>query len=48
MPRFRIAHINEQGKDIIIVPLDRDFESKSNEEQAEICAELQERALLRI
>lgn len=36
MSRFQIAHIREQGQDIIIVPLDRSYGYKSNQEQLQI------------
>lgn len=41
MSRFKIAHIREQGQDIIIVPLDRSFAYKSRDEQAQIANALQ-------
>ena len=41
MPRFKVAHIREQGIDLIIVPLDAAFGSKTSEDQQEIIAELQ-------
>jgi len=44
MPRFEIAHLHEQGQDMIIVPLADSFGSKSQAEQGEIAAELQIRA----
>ncbi len=44
MPTFHIAHIREQGQDMIIVPLAQDFGWKTQEEQSEIVDELQLRA----
>lgn len=44
MPRFKVAHVREQGVDLIIAPLDSSFGRKSNEEQNAIKAELQLRA----
>ncbi|GFE62838.1 hypothetical protein [Geobacter sp. AOG2] len=41
MPRFKVAHVKEQGADLIIFPLDPAFGSKNNEEQQEIIKELQ-------
>jgi hypothetical protein len=41
MAEFRIAHLREQGQDMIIVPLSRDFGQKSNAEQNEILHSLQ-------
>ncbi len=45
MPRFQVAHLHEQGQDIIIVPLADSFGSKSEAEQDEIISELQLRAV---
>lgn len=44
MPRFKAAHIREQGIDLIIIPLDSSFHHKSQQEQTEIIDELQMRA----
>lgn len=44
MPRFRVAHVREQGIDLIIVPLASDFGQKGSSEQQEVIAELQIRA----
>lgn len=41
MSRFKIAHIREQGVDLIIVPLESSFGYKSNREQNEIIVGLQ-------
>lgn len=41
MSRFKIAHIREQGQNMIIVPLDRSFGYKSREEQAQVRNALQ-------
>lgn len=41
MTRIPIAHIREQGQDIIIVPLDRSFEFKTRDEQGGITQTLQ-------
>lgn len=44
MPRYKVAHIKEQGIDLIIIPLDSAFRTKSHEQQNEITLELQKRA----
>ena len=44
MPRYDLAHIREQGVDLIIIPLNSSFGSRSQAEQQEILAELQLRA----
>jgi len=41
MTTFKIAHIREQGVDLIIAPLDSTFGSKSKNDQNEIIASLQ-------
>lgn len=44
MPRFEVAHLRQQGQDMIIFPLDRTFGYKSDAEQDEILSELEIRA----
>ena len=44
MPKFDIAHIREQGVDLIIIPLDDSFRFKSGKDQETAIAELQARA----
>jgi hypothetical protein len=44
MPHFKIAHLREQGQNMIIVPLESSFEHKSDEDQRATIAELQVRA----
>jgi hypothetical protein len=44
MAHFKLAHIREQGVDLIIVPLDRSFGWKSTTEQNQIASQLQLRA----
>ncbi len=44
MPRFKVAHIREQGVDLIVVPLDQSFHYKSEAQQTEVLDELQARA----
>lgn len=44
MPKFQIAHVKEQGVDLIIVLVDSSFENKSASEQRKVVVELQLRA----
>ena len=44
MPRFKIAHLHEQGQDMIIVPLEPSFGYKSDDDQQSIISELQAHA----
>ena len=44
MPTFQVAHIREQGTDLIIIPLDSSFGSRSAHEQQRILSEFQARA----
>ena len=41
MAEFRIAHLREQGQDMIIIPLDHNFGQKANSVQNEIRHSLQ-------
>ncbi|MDK4715881.1 hypothetical protein [Rhizobium sp. CNPSo 4039] len=41
MPTLKIAHIREQGQDMIIVPLDTSFEHKSQDDQNDAVDEIQ-------
>lgn len=41
MEKFQVAHIHEQGVDIIVVFLDDSFDQKSNKEQQEAVGALQ-------
>lgn len=41
MAEFEVAHIHEQGQDIIIIPLKSDFGHKPNSEQQQIISQLQ-------
>lgn len=41
MAQYRIAHLHEQGQDMIIVPLDSNYGSKPSSEQEEIIDGLQ-------
>ena len=44
MPEFKVAHIREQGQDMIIVPLDSAFGHKISQDQQAIIADLQAHA----
>lgn len=44
MPTFKIAHLRQQGQDMIIVPLESSFGNKSNDDQHAGIAKLQARA----
>jgi len=44
MPHFKIAHIHEQGQDMIIVPLESSFGNLPTGEQEATIAELQIRS----
>lgn len=44
MPRLKVAHINEQGQNMIIFPLDQSFGHKSTNEQEEALSSLEYRA----
>lgn len=41
MPTFKVAHLREQGQDLVIIPLDSSFGHKSEQEQRKVIAELQ-------
>src|SRR3954471_17591007 len=45
MPRFKIAHVKEQGIDLIIIPLDPSFGRKSPQDQRSVISELQGHAI---
>ena len=44
MPTFEVAHIKEQGVDLIIIPLDDNFRFKTPQQQHGVVSELQARA----
>ena len=44
MPKFKAAHIREQGQDMILFPLDASFDSKTDRDQSETLAALEFRA----
>lgn len=44
MPRFQVAHIREQGIDLIVIPLEKSFGNKTSDDQFSAIAELQARA----
>ena len=41
MPRFKVAHINQQGVDLIITPVNDSFNHKPHSEQIEIIESLE-------
>jgi len=41
MPTLKVAHINQQGQNIIIAPLDGSFDRRSSDEQRNLIAEIQ-------
>ena len=41
MSTFEVAHIREQGVDLIVIPLKASFRHKTSREQNEVCASLQ-------
>lgn len=41
MPRFKVAHLREQGVDLVIIPLESSFGNKSSDEQHQIVQEFQ-------
>jgi len=45
MPRIKVAHVYEQGQNMIIFPLDSSFGNKSSSDQSELLEELERRAL---
>ena len=44
MPSVKVAHVRQQGVDLIIAPLDQDFGFKTPQDQREIVGEIQRRA----
>ena len=44
MPSFKVAHLREQGQDMLIFPLDSGIHQKTDSEKAEILDELEMRA----
>jgi hypothetical protein len=44
MPRYEVAHLREDGQDMIIFPLDDSFEYKSERDKHAILEELEARA----
>jgi len=45
MPRFEVAHLREQGQDMVIVPLTSAFGSNSSDDQRAIITDLQAHSL---
>lgn len=44
MPHFKVAHLHEQGQDMIIVPLDSSFGRRITQDQNDIISDLQAHA----
>lgn len=44
MPSFSVAHIREQGQNMLLFPLDRRFGHKSDADQQDVLSELEFRA----
>jgi hypothetical protein len=44
MPNFQVAHVRQQGVDLIIVPLESSFGNRTPEDQRQIILELQTRS----
>lgn len=44
MPSLKVAHLREQGQDMIVVPLDSSFDHYSSHQQSVEVAEIQQRA----
>jgi hypothetical protein len=44
MPTYQVAHINEQGVDLIIIPLDSSFGNQTQAHRSAEIAEFQSRA----
>lgn len=45
MPRYKVAHIREQGQDMILVPVDHTFASQPAATQQAFVAEFQRRVI---
>ena len=41
MPRFDVAHLREQGQDMVIIPLESSFGNKTSQDQQAIIGDLQ-------
>jgi hypothetical protein len=44
MPTLKVAHLRQQGVDLVITPLDSDFGYKTRQDQQEIVSEIQIRS----
>jgi hypothetical protein len=44
MPAFKVAHVREQGVDLVVVPLNEQFDHKTQSDQSAITDELQMRS----
>jgi hypothetical protein len=45
MPAFKVAHVREQGVDLVVVPLDGGFDQKTQADQLAVTEELQMRSM---
>ena len=45
MPHFKVAHLREQGQDMVIVPLDPSFDQKPETDQRAFVNDLQAHSL---
>ena len=41
MPHFQVAHLRQQGQDMVVVPLESSFGHKTSNDQQQIISELQ-------
>ncbi len=44
MPRYKAAHLREQGQNMVIIPLDSSFGQQTEQEQSQTIEELQMRS----
>lgn len=44
MPKFKVAHLREQGQNMLLFPLDSSFHGKTDEQQSAVVSELEARA----
>lgn len=45
MPSFRVAHLREQGQDMVIVPMDSSFGQRTSSDQQGFVSEMQSRSV---
>ena len=44
MPKFSVAHLREQGQDMLLFPLDSAFHQRTDEQQSAVVHQLETRA----